>query len=148
MSQQGGGGLPTNNWDAASWPTPKRSAAKSCTTRFCAARKKANRTKTAATPATPASCAASASSSPSTANIRLRHEYGGPEYETIATFGSYCGVDDLHAVTYANQLCNEYGVDTISCGATISWAMECFEHELLTWKRRTASSCATATPTR
>ncbi|MGW8319666.1 MAG: aldehyde ferredoxin oxidoreductase family protein, partial [Candidatus Promineifilaceae bacterium] len=54
-------------------------------------------------------------------------EYGGPEYETIATFGSYCGVDDLHAVSYANQLCNEYGVDTISCGATISWAMECFE---------------------
>lgn len=59
-------------------------------------------------------------------------EYGGPEYETIATFGSYCGVDDLHAVSYANQLCNEYGVDTISCGATISWAMECFEQGELT----------------
>lgn len=59
--------------------------------------------------------------------IPLVPEYGGPEYETIATFGSYCGVDDLHAVTYANQLCNEYGVDTISCGATLSWAMECYE---------------------
>ncbi len=59
-------------------------------------------------------------------------EYGGPEYETLATFGSYCGVDDLHAVTYANQLCNEYGVDTISCGATISWAMECFENGVFT----------------
>ncbi|MCA9945013.1 MAG: aldehyde ferredoxin oxidoreductase family protein [Anaerolineales bacterium] len=64
-------------------------------------------------------------------NNRLRHEYGGPEYETIATFGSYCGIDDLHAVTYANQLCNEYGVDTISCGATLSWAMECFENEVI-----------------
>ena len=63
---------------------------------------------------------------------KLLPEYGGPEYETIATFGSYCGIDDLHAVTYANQLCNEYGVDTISCGATISWAMECFENGLLT----------------
>lgn len=52
--------------------------------------------------------------------------YGGPEYETLATFGSYCGVSDLHAVTYANQLCNEYGVDTISCGATLSWAMDCY----------------------
>ena len=61
----------------------------------------------------------------------LLPEYGGPEYETIATFGSYCGVDDLHAVTYANQLCNEYGADTISCGATLSWAMECFENELI-----------------
>lgn len=59
-------------------------------------------------------------------------EYGGPEYETIATFGSYCGIDDLHAVTYANQLCNEYGVDTISCGATLSWAMECYENGVLT----------------
>lgn len=65
-------------------------------------------------------------------NVELIHEYGGPEYETIATFGSYCGIDDLHAVTYANQLCNEYGVDTISCGATLSWAMECAENGVLT----------------
>jgi aldehyde:ferredoxin oxidoreductase len=62
----------------------------------------------------------------------LKPEYGGPEYETTATFGSYCGIDDLHAVAYANQLCNEYGADTISCGATLSWAMECFEKGLLT----------------
>ena len=63
---------------------------------------------------------------------KLRHEYGGPEYETIATFGSYCGISDLKAITYANQLCNAYGVDTISCGATISWAIECFEKGVLT----------------
>jgi len=58
--------------------------------------------------------------------------YGGPEYETLATFGSYCGVDDLAAVSYANQICNQYGMDTISCGATIAWAMNCFERGLLT----------------
>ena len=58
--------------------------------------------------------------------------YGGPEYETIATMGSYCGVDDLNAVALANQICNMYGLDTIACGATISFAMECFEHGLLT----------------
>jgi aldehyde:ferredoxin oxidoreductase len=58
-------------------------------------------------------------------------EYGGPEYETLATFGSYCGVSDLRAISYANQLCNAYGVDTISCGATLSWAMECFERGVL-----------------
>ena len=59
-------------------------------------------------------------------------ESGGPEYETIATFGSYCDIDDLHAISYANQLCNQYGVDTISAGATIAFAIECFENGLIT----------------
>ncbi len=58
--------------------------------------------------------------------------YGGPEYETLATMGSYCGISDLPAICYANQLCNMYGMDTIACGATIAWAMDCFEHGLLT----------------
>jgi aldehyde:ferredoxin oxidoreductase len=58
--------------------------------------------------------------------------YGGPEYETLATLGSYCGVSDLNAVCYANQLCNMYGMDTIACGATIAWAMDCLERGLLT----------------
>jgi aldehyde:ferredoxin oxidoreductase len=58
--------------------------------------------------------------------------YGGPEYETIATMGSYCGIADLTAIARANQLCNMYGMDTISCGATIAWAMDCFERGLLT----------------
>jgi aldehyde:ferredoxin oxidoreductase len=58
--------------------------------------------------------------------------YGGPEYETISTFGSYCGIDNLEAVAYANQLCNMYGMDTISCGATIAWVMDCFERGILT----------------
>jgi aldehyde:ferredoxin oxidoreductase len=58
--------------------------------------------------------------------------YGGPEYETLATLGSYCGVNDLAAVAYANQLCNMYGMDTISCGATVAFAMDCFEEGLIT----------------
>ncbi|MEJ2303501.1 MAG: aldehyde ferredoxin oxidoreductase family protein [Anaerolineales bacterium] len=57
--------------------------------------------------------------------------YGGPEYETLATFGSYCGINDLAAVSYANEICNKYGVDTISCGATIAFAMECFEKGII-----------------
>lgn len=52
--------------------------------------------------------------------------YGGPEYETTSTFGNYCAVDDLAAVCKANELCNKYGMDSISCGATISWAFEAF----------------------
>jgi len=57
--------------------------------------------------------------------------YGGPEYETLAALGSYCGVADLVAVARANQLCNMYGMDTISCGATVAWAMDCFERGLI-----------------
>jgi aldehyde:ferredoxin oxidoreductase len=58
--------------------------------------------------------------------------YGGAEYENLATLGSYCGVDDLHAVSYANQICNAYGVDAIAAGATIAFAMDCFERGILT----------------
>ena len=67
--------------------------------------------------------------------------YGGPEYETMSTFGSYCGVTDLTEVCYANQLCNMYGLDTISCGATISFAMECFEKGILTKKIPAVCRC-------
>lgn len=59
-------------------------------------------------------------------------KYGGPEYETLGTFGSYCDVGDMAAIARANHLCNEYGVDTIAAGATIAFAMECFEHGILT----------------
>lgn len=51
----------------------------------------------------------------------------GPEYETTNTLGSMCGVDDLNAITMANYLCNEYGLDTISTGASIAFAMECYQ---------------------
>ena len=57
--------------------------------------------------------------------------YGGPEYETLGTFGSYCGVSDLAAIAKANEICNMYGVDTISCGATIAFAMECYEKGII-----------------
>ena len=59
-------------------------------------------------------------------------EYGGPEYETLASLGSNCGVSDLKAVCKANELCQRCSIDTISTGVTISFAMECFEHGLLT----------------
>jgi aldehyde:ferredoxin oxidoreductase len=57
--------------------------------------------------------------------------YGGPEYETVAAFGPNCGVSDLQAIAKANQLCNAYMLDSISAGATIAFAMECFEHDLI-----------------
>ncbi len=57
---------------------------------------------------------------------------GGSEYETSSVFGSYCDIDDIHAIAYANQLCNQYGVDTIAAGATMAFAIDCFEQGLIT----------------
>ena len=57
---------------------------------------------------------------------------GGPEYETMAMLGSNCLVNDLDAVARANELCNRLGIDTISTGSVIAFAMECFEHGILT----------------
>lgn len=51
----------------------------------------------------------------------------GPEYETVYAMGSNCGVNDLAAVTKANYICNEMGLDTISMGSTIACAMELYE---------------------
>ena len=59
-------------------------------------------------------------------------EYGGPEYETVGSFGPNCGIDDLHLIARANELCNKYLLDTISTGSTIAFAMECYEHGLIT----------------
>ncbi|MFW9950834.1 MAG: aldehyde ferredoxin oxidoreductase family protein, partial [Candidatus Thorarchaeota archaeon] len=59
-------------------------------------------------------------------------KYGGPEYETIAAFGSNCGIYDFKAISKANELCNKFGLDTISTGMAISFAMECFENNILT----------------
>ncbi len=58
-------------------------------------------------------------------------DYGGPEYETIAMVGSNCGIDDLEAVAYVNMRLGALGMDSVSCGATIAWAMECVEKGLI-----------------
>ena len=60
--------------------------------------------------------------------------YGGPEYETVGAFGALCGIDNLEAIAKANELCNKYGMDTISTGVTIAFAMECYENGLLSNK--------------
>jgi aldehyde:ferredoxin oxidoreductase len=59
-------------------------------------------------------------------------DYGGPEYETIGSLGSTCGVSDIVAVSQANVLCNAHSLDTIGAGVTIAFAMECYEEGLLT----------------
>lgn len=60
------------------------------------------------------------------------HKGEGPEYETVGTFGGMCCVNELEAITMAGYLCNDYGIDTISAGSTIAFAMECYEKGILT----------------
>jgi aldehyde:ferredoxin oxidoreductase len=59
-------------------------------------------------------------------------ETNRPEYETMAAFGSLCLNDNYEAIIKCNDICNQYGLDTISTGATIAWAIECYESGLLT----------------
>ncbi len=56
----------------------------------------------------------------------------GPEYQTAAALGSLCLNDNLEALCFANDLCNRYGLDTISSGVVIAFAMEAYERGLLT----------------
>jgi aldehyde:ferredoxin oxidoreductase len=56
----------------------------------------------------------------------------GPEYETIALFGGNCVLKTIEDVAYANYLCDELGIDTISAGVVIGWAIECFQKGILT----------------
>ena len=56
----------------------------------------------------------------------------GPEYETIGSLGSACGIDNLAAITKANYVCNELGIDTISMGLTVACAMEMYTKGILT----------------
>jgi len=59
-------------------------------------------------------------------------EQAGPEYETCCTFGTLIMNNDLAAVIKINEMCNRYGLDTISCGSTIAFAIDCFENGLIT----------------
>ena len=55
-----------------------------------------------------------------------------PEYETLAAFGSMILNDDVESIIKCNHVCNRFGLDTISVGAAIAWAVECYENGLIT----------------
>ena len=131
MANNGGGGLPTRNWDSGFMDTAESISGEKLYDELLRGAEEGKQDKQGRDTCYACIVRCKRVVDGEWKGHKLRHEYGGPEYETIATFGSYCGIDDLEAVTYANQLCNEYGVDTISCGATLSWAMECFEQELI-----------------
>jgi aldehyde:ferredoxin oxidoreductase len=64
-----------------------------------------------------------------------RHKYKDahlPEYETIGLFGSNCKNDNLQSIVKANDICNDNGMDTISAGEIVSFAIECYENGIIT----------------
>jgi len=67
-------------------------------------------------------------------DLKVDPAYGGPEYETIVSLGSLCGISDLKYIAKANELCNRYTMDTISTGMVIAFAMQCYQEGLLTKK--------------
>lgn len=65
-------------------------------------------------------------------DLTIDSAYGGPEYETIGSLGSACGVADMLAIAKANELTARWGLDSISLGMTIAFVMECVDVGLLT----------------
>ncbi|MBA7559503.1 aldehyde ferredoxin oxidoreductase [Candidatus Atribacteria bacterium 1244-E10-H5-B2] len=66
--------------------------------------------------------------------LKVDPAYGGPEYESIVSLGSLCGISDLKYIAKANELCNKYTMDTISAGMVIAFAMQCYQEGLLSKK--------------
>ncbi|MGD0915133.1 MAG: aldehyde ferredoxin oxidoreductase family protein [Thermodesulfobacteriota bacterium] len=55
-----------------------------------------------------------------------------PEYETLAMFGSNCLNNNIESIMKLNDICNRYGIDTISAGSVIAFTIECYENKLIT----------------
>jgi aldehyde:ferredoxin oxidoreductase len=114
------GGLPTRNWQSGSCSYADKISGPAVSEKILVGKK--------ACFACPIACGRI--SEIKTGKYACRGE--GPEYESVGAFGPMCDIDDLEAITYAHLLCNEYGLDTVSTGSTIAFAMECFEKNILT----------------
>jgi aldehyde:ferredoxin oxidoreductase len=120
LAQQSVGGLPTRNWDSGVFAGAEQISGE----RMAETILLRNDTCYA--------CAVRCKRVVQDETRGVEGRYGGPEYETLATLGSYCLVDDLGAIAEANQLCNIHGMDPISLGATIGWAMDAFDRGEIT----------------
>jgi aldehyde:ferredoxin oxidoreductase len=119
MAQQAVGGLPTHNWDSGVFDRAEEISGERMYDTILLKND------------TCYACAVRCKRVVQDENKGLEGRYGGPEYENLATLGSYCMVDDLGAIAMANQLCNTHGLDPIAVGATIGWAMDCFDHRVI-----------------
>jgi aldehyde:ferredoxin oxidoreductase len=114
LAQQSVGGLPTHNWDSGVFDRAEEISGERMYDTILLKND------------TCYACAVRCKRVVQEENRGVEGRYGGPEYENLATLGSYCMVDDLSAIALANQLCNIHGMDPIAVGATIAWAMDAF----------------------
>lgn len=114
------GGFPTRNWQTGVFPEAEKISAVALSEKVLVDKK--------ACFACPISCGR-------VTEIRTGAYKGkkgeGPEYESVGALGAMCGIGDLEAITVAHYLCDDYGLDTISTGSTIAFAMECYEKGIL-----------------
>ncbi len=116
------GGLPTRNFRESTFPTADNVGGESLTKKLLVRARGC------------IACTISCGRATRVNNPEFKGYGEGPEYETAWALGPDCGVDDLEAITKANYLCNEYGLDTIGMGATVACAMDLFEHGIITRK--------------
>ena len=114
------GGLPTRNFREGVFPTADKVGGESLTKKILTR------------PRGCFSCIISCGRATRVTNPQYAGIGEGPEYETAWSFGPDCGIDDLDAVTKANYICNDYGMDGITMGATVACAMDLFERGIIT----------------
>lgn len=114
LAQQSVGGLPTHNWDSGVFEQAEKISGE----RMYETITLKNDTCYA--------CAVRCKRVVQVEELGVEGRFGGPEYENLATLGSYCMISDLERVALANQICNKEGMDPIAVGATIGWAMDAF----------------------
>ncbi len=113
------GDMPVKNWSQGTWPAVEKISGQTMSATMKTGRSKCHNC--------PVGCRRI---------VRNKSRYGsvdgaGPEYETLGMFGGACLIDDLEAITQANELCNRYGIDTISTGAAIAFLMDLYERGLV-----------------
>ncbi|HWT82983.1 MAG TPA: aldehyde ferredoxin oxidoreductase C-terminal domain-containing protein, partial [Candidatus Methylomirabilis sp.] len=116
------GGLPTRNFREAYFPTADKVGGESLTANLLLRPKGCF------------ACVISCGRVTEVKNPKYKGAGEGPEYETAWALGPDCGIDDLEAITKANYLCNELGIDPISMGSTIACAMDLYETGVITLK--------------
>jgi len=116
------GGLPTRNFREGYFPTADKVGGESLTATLLVRPKGCF------------SCVVSCGRVTEVKNPKYQGAGEGPEYETAWALGPDCGIDDLEAITKANYLCNELGIDPITMGSTIACAMDLYENGIITLK--------------
>jgi aldehyde:ferredoxin oxidoreductase len=114
LAQQSVGGLPTHNWDSGVFEKAEDISGEKMYDTILLKND------------TCYACAVRCKRVVEVKDLGVEGRYGGPEYENLATLGSYCMISDLDRVALANQICNQEGMDPIAVGATIGWAMDAF----------------------